>query len=61
MLEGRISLQEYNSDPSVYSDGLNFQGLREKYDELQFSSNDPEPTANSSDTKESITLIVDSQ
>ncbi|CDO96888.1 unnamed protein product [Coffea canephora] len=56
MLEGRISTQEFSSDPSVYNDGLNLQGLRDKYDELQFSSIEPQSFSTSSDTKESSAL-----
>ena len=56
MLEGRISTQEFSSDPSVYNDGLNLQGLRDKYDELQFSSIEPQSFSTSSDTKESSAM-----
>lgn len=64
MLEGGISSQEYTSDPSVYNDGLNFQGLKDKYDEMQLSGNETGPTVCSSDTTKSrdlYPLILDSQ
>lgn len=50
MLEGHISIQEFNTDPRVYNDGLKLQGLRDKYDELQFSSTEPESFSTSSST-----------
>ncbi|KAK2976665.1 hypothetical protein RJ640_017408 [Escallonia rubra] len=35
MLQGHISVQELNMDPSIYGDDLMFQSLREKYNEMQ--------------------------
>ncbi|KAL3522576.1 hypothetical protein ACH5RR_015410 [Cinchona calisaya] len=56
MLEGHITIQEFNSDPDVYNDGLKLQGLRDKYDELQFSSAEAQLVSTSCDTKESSAL-----
>ncbi|KAM7530501.1 hypothetical protein LguiB_033911 [Lonicera macranthoides] len=37
MLQGRITIQEVDTDPSMYGDEFNFQSLRDKYDpDLQF-------------------------
>ncbi|KAK2988683.1 hypothetical protein RJ640_012719 [Escallonia rubra] len=34
MLQGHISVQESNMDPSIYGDDLMFQSLRDKYNEM---------------------------
>ncbi|KAM7524923.1 hypothetical protein LguiA_014825 [Lonicera macranthoides] len=37
MLQGHITIQEVDKDPSIYGDEFNFQSLRDKYDrDLQF-------------------------
>ncbi|KAK2976663.1 hypothetical protein RJ640_017406 [Escallonia rubra] len=35
MLQGHISVQESNMDPSIYGDDLMFQSLRDKYNEMR--------------------------
>ncbi|KAK3006531.1 hypothetical protein RJ639_015904, partial [Escallonia herrerae] len=35
MLQGHISVQEANMDPSIYGDDLMFQSLRDKYNEMR--------------------------
>ncbi|OIT34832.1 PREDICTED: probable LRR receptor-like serine/threonine-protein kinase At1g07650 isoform X1 [Nicotiana attenuata] len=52
MLEGRLDVNESNIDSSAYDDEFNFQGLRDKYDEMQVNSSENQSLFRSIDTKE---------
>ncbi|KAJ8549417.1 hypothetical protein K7X08_033124 [Anisodus acutangulus] len=52
MLEGRLDIDESNLDSSVYDDEINFQGRRDKYDEMQVNSSDNQLHVRSTDTKD---------
>ncbi|KAL3643564.1 hypothetical protein CASFOL_014379 [Castilleja foliolosa] len=52
MLEGHISIQEFNMNPSIYSSELKLQALREKYDEFYVDSSETQPSFNASLDKE---------
>ncbi|XP_049371776.1 probable LRR receptor-like serine/threonine-protein kinase At1g07650 [Solanum verrucosum] len=51
MLEGRLNVDESNFDSSGYGDEFNFQGLRDKYDEMQVTSSENQSVFFSTDTK----------
>ncbi|KAL3345110.1 hypothetical protein AABB24_024185 [Solanum stoloniferum] len=51
MLEGRLNVDESNFDSSGYDDEFNFQGLRDKYDEMQVTSSENQSVFFSTDTK----------
>lgn len=51
MLEGRLDVNESNIDSSAYDDEFNFQGLRDKYDEMQVNSSENQSLFRSVDTK----------
>ncbi|MCD7471791.1 hypothetical protein HAX54_012459 [Datura stramonium] len=52
MLEGRLDVDESNFDSSGYDDEFNFQGLRDKYDEMQVNSSENQSLFHSTDTKD---------
>ncbi|KAG5622299.1 hypothetical protein H5410_007517 [Solanum commersonii] len=51
MLEGCLNIDESNLDSSGYDDEFNFQGLRDKYDEMQVTSSENQSVFFSTDTK----------
>lgn len=51
MLEGRLNVDESNIDSSGYDDEFNFQGLRDKYDEMQVTSSENQSVLFSTGTK----------
>lgn len=52
MLEGRLDVDESNFDSSGYGDEFNFQGLRDKYDEMQVTSSENHSVFLLTDTKD---------
>ncbi|KAL3643560.1 hypothetical protein CASFOL_014375 [Castilleja foliolosa] len=48
MLEGHISIQEFNTNPSIYNSELKLQALREKYDEFYIDSSETQSFVNAS-------------
>ncbi|GFQ03190.1 probable LRR receptor-like serine/threonine-protein kinase at1g07650 [Phtheirospermum japonicum] len=52
MLEGHISIQEFNMNPSIYSSELKLQALRERYDDFYLDSGETQPPFDSSEAKE---------
>jgi len=52
MLEGRLDVNESNIDSGAYDDEFNFQGLRDKYDEMQVNSSENQSLFRSTNTKD---------
>ncbi|KAK4361248.1 hypothetical protein RND71_020200 [Anisodus tanguticus] len=52
MLEGRLDVDESNLDSSIHDDEFKFQGLRDKYDEMQVISSESQSLFHSIDTKD---------
>ncbi|CAK9180629.1 unnamed protein product [Ilex paraguariensis] len=51
MLEGHVTVQELNMDPSIYDDELKFQALRDKYEELELRNSSETEILNPSSHK----------
>ncbi|PHT55839.1 hypothetical protein CQW23_04325 [Capsicum baccatum] len=52
MLEGRLDVDDANFDSSGYDDEFNFQGLRDKYDEMQVNSSENQSLFRSTNSKD---------
>ncbi|KAK6123956.1 hypothetical protein DH2020_042301 [Rehmannia glutinosa] len=55
MLQGHISIQEFNNSPSIYSSELKLQALRQKYDDLYPDSSQTQIHVSTSLTRENET------
>ncbi|KAH6796315.1 hypothetical protein C2S51_037301 [Perilla frutescens var. frutescens] len=56
MLQGHISIQEFNMDPSIYESELKLQALREKFDDYYLDSTETHTLDTSSSTKNNESL-----